>query len=57
MRLTFRNGVEIDDPVRSALGFLENDYSYRSYDTRIVERKLASHLRIEERELEVGGLN
>lgn len=44
MRLTFRNGVEIDDPVRSALAFLENDYSYRSYDSRIVERNASVSL-------------
>jgi hypothetical protein len=44
MRLTFRNGVEIEDPVRSALAFLENDYSYRSYDSRIVEHNASVSL-------------
>ena len=38
MTLVFRNGVEIDDPVRYALAFLENDYSYRSYDLLPVAR-------------------
>lgn len=32
MRLEFRNGVVIDDPLGDALLFLENDYSYQSYD-------------------------
>ncbi len=38
MRLAFRNGVEIDEPVRYALAFLENDYSYRVYDVAPVAR-------------------
>lgn len=38
MTLVFRNGVEIEDPVRYALAFLENDYSYRSYDLLPVAR-------------------
>jgi hypothetical protein len=38
VRLTFRNGVEIDEPVRYALAFLENDYSYRSYDVLPIAR-------------------
>ena len=38
VRLTFRNGVAIDKPVRYALAFLENDYSYRSYDVLSIAR-------------------
>ncbi len=38
MRLVFRNGVVIDDPLRNALLFLNNDYSYRSYDMLTVAR-------------------
>jgi hypothetical protein len=30
--------VEIDEPVRYALAFLENDYSYRSYDVLPIAR-------------------
>jgi hypothetical protein len=31
--LAFRNGVQLDDPTELAVLFLENDYSYRSYDS------------------------
>ena len=31
--LHFRNGVQLDDPTELAVLFLENDYSYRSYDS------------------------
>jgi hypothetical protein len=31
--LIFRNGIQLDDPTQLALLFLENDYSYRSYDS------------------------
>src|SRR5438552_2126687 len=32
-KLRFRNGVELRDPLNLALLFLENDYSYRTYDS------------------------
>jgi hypothetical protein len=41
MRLSFRNGVVIDDPLRYALAFLENDWSYRVYDLLPVARDAA----------------
>lgn len=31
--LVFRNGIQLDDPAELAVLFLENDYSYRSYDS------------------------
>jgi hypothetical protein len=34
--LTFRNGVVLTEPLTLALLFLENDYSYRSYDSALV---------------------
>jgi hypothetical protein len=36
--LEFRNGVVIDDPLGHALAFLQNDYSYRSYDVLPIAR-------------------
>jgi hypothetical protein len=31
--LVFRNGIRLEDPTELAVLFLENDYSYRSYDS------------------------
>jgi hypothetical protein len=63
--LVFRNGVQLDDPTELAVLFLENDYSYRSYDSVAVpaddvlgeeDLRIANRIGARMRAVEIAGI-